>query len=314
MTSRPPPPGIQPRSFDEHWPEDKEAATQRHRQGAFEIFSRKLPISKAGPIESMEKVLSIPVPEMIFGDNVVGIHHLPSGWRIEFSAQDALGRVDKTGENMLRVSYAGAWSASREQTSAGIREVVKPFDWSYSTDYKGSVVAPWEGSGGGGGGGGDGGSNENENPNHQAQTTNKPTFTPTDQPIPIELLKRRDPILFYDDVMLYESELDDNGISVLSVKVRVHEARMLLLCRLYMRLDDVVCRVRDTRVYVDFASEVVTREYTAKEAAFDQVKQKLLFSGLRPDAITVALRDANQIAEVLPIVEQTLESISLRSS
>lgn len=29
----------------------------------------------------------------------------------------------------------------------------------------------------------------------------------------------RDPILFYDEIPLYESELDDNGVSQLSVKV-----------------------------------------------------------------------------------------------
>ena len=33
------------------------------------------------------------------------------------------------------------------------------------------------------------------------------------------LLMARDPILFYDEVPLYESELDDNGVSQLVVKV-----------------------------------------------------------------------------------------------
>ena len=33
------------------------------------------------------------------------------------------------------------------------------------------------------------------------------------------LLLSRDPILFYDEVPLYESELDDNGVSSLTVKV-----------------------------------------------------------------------------------------------
>ncbi|KAI0527813.1 TIP41-like family-domain-containing protein [Xylaria bambusicola] len=290
-------------SMNEPWPspEHLAAATTTHRQGPFAISSRKLPISKAGPIEAMEKAIGIPVPEMIFGDNLVSIAHMPSGWRIEFNARDALDAVDKTGNNMLQVAYAGEWSASREQTSAGIREVVRPFDWSYSTTYKGTVVT-----------------DERTKTNSPAgtsaeQSSRKLAFAPTDTPIPIELLKRRDPIRFFDDVMLYESELDDNGISVLSAKFRVHDERMLLLCRLYMRLDNVVCRVRDTRVYVDFASEVITREYTVKEASFSDVKQKLLLSGLRPDAITVALRDANSIAEILPIVDGTLESVSLAS-
>lgn len=266
-------------------PDNKAAATTSHRQGNFVITSRKLPISKAGPIDAMEHSLGIPVPEMIFGDNLVGIRHVPSGWGVEFNAYDALDAVDKTDKNMLQVAYARSWSASREQTSAGIKDVVKPYDWSYSTTYRGTVVsapppAPPSFSSS------DSASNSDPpSTNTPAEPDGKeaqdkkallPEFQPTTKPIPIELLKRRDPILFFDDVMLYESELDDNGISVLSVKVRVHERRMLLLARLFMRLDNVVVRVRDTRVYVDFAADEVTREYTARELGFEDVKRVFL--------------------------------------
>lgn len=235
-------------------PEALARATTTHRQGRFAISTRKLPISKAGPIDQLGEDLGIPIPEMIFGDNLVRVAHAPSGWSVDFNARDALDAVDKTGDKMLQVSYARDWSASREKTSAGIQEVVKPFDWSYSTEYRGTVVME-EGAGG------------------SNTTTPKKSFTPSDQPIPLELLKRRDPILFFDDVILYESEMDDNGISIYSVKVRVHEERMLLLARLFMRLDNVVVRIRDTRIYVDFATEEVIREYTAKEAGFEDVKR-----------------------------------------
>ncbi|KAI0841805.1 TIP41-domain-containing protein [Hypoxylon sp. FL0890] len=301
-------------------PDHISQATTSHRQGNFVVSSRKLPISKAGPIDAMENSLGIPVPEMIFGDNIVAIEHKPSGWKIEFNAYDALDAVDKTDKNMLQVAYAKSWSASREQTSAGIKDVVKPYDWSYSTTYKGTIytsssvstplappppptVATTLNTFG----------NGEASKDVTEEKNNKLDFKPTDQTIPIELLKRRDPILFFDDVMLYESELDDNGISVLSVKVRVHEQRMLLLARLFMRLDNVIVRIRDTRVYVDFAAEEVTREYTAKELGFEDVKRKLLMTGLVPDAVTVALRDANKIADLLPTVEQVLESVSLKS-
>lgn len=229
-------------------------ATTTHRQGNFEISSRKLPISKSGPIDDMSRRLGIPVPEMIFGDNLVAVRHAPSGWAIEFAAEPALDAVDKTGANMLQVAYAGEWSSSREKSSAhDIREVVKPYDWSYSTTYRGSENPSLHGpkpgrkleAAGGGGGGG--------------------------KQIPLELLKRRDPILFFDEVVLFESELDDNGVSVFSCKLRVMEQRMLLLCRLYMRLDGVVVRVRDTRVYVDFEKDEVIREYTAKEDNHENV-------------------------------------------
>ncbi|CAJ2509982.1 Uu.00g058820.m01.CDS01 [Anthostomella pinea] len=273
-------------------------ATTSHRQGNFVISTRKLPISKAGPIEAMEKDLGIPVPEMIFGDNVMAVEHAPSRWRLEFNARNALDGVDKTGEQMLQVAHASSWSASREQTSAGIKEVVKPFDWSYTTTYKGTVIVS-------GGGAGEGQHNHERGPNWTGQ------FQPDDTPIPIELLKRRDPILFNDEVVLYESELDDNGASVMTVKVRVHAQRMLLLCRLFMRLDNVVVRVRDTRVYVDFDSETVLREVTWKEGRFEDVKQRLLGRGIRPEGFAAALRDSSQVAEILPTVNMWKDSVML---
>ena len=124
--------------------------------------------------------------------------------------------------------------------------MVKPFDWSYTTDYKGTTT--------------------------KGEPFQMPPAAEA-EPIPIDLLKRPDPILFFEEVVLYESELDDNGISVLSCKLRVMPDRMLLLCRLFMRLDKVLIRVRDTRIYVDFNTGKVIRDYTEKEDAFDKVKK-----------------------------------------
>lgn len=132
----------------------------------------------------------------------------------------------------------------REKTHEGIKEIVKPFDWSYTTDYKGTITNGRQ---------------------FEAQMENV-------EPIPIDLLKRPDPILFFEEVVLYESELDDNGISVLSCKLRVMPDRMLLLTRLFMRLDGVLVRVRDTRIYVDFNARKVIRDYTEMEDKFEKVK------------------------------------------
>ena len=131
----------------------------------------------------------------------------------------------------------------REKKHEGITEVVKPFDWSYSTGYKGTV---------------------------QKST---PPFQPSEKPIPLELLKQPDPIIFFDEVMLYEDEMADNGITLLSCKVRVMPARLLLLCRFFMRLDNVLVRIRDTRVYVEFATREVIREYVAKEERYEVIRQ-----------------------------------------
>jgi type 2A phosphatase activator TIP41 len=60
---------------------------------------------------------------------------------------------------------------------------------------------------------------------------------------------------------------------VFSCKMRVMPDRMLLLCRLFMRLDNVIVRIRDTRIYVDFNTNKVIRDYTEKEDSFDNVKK-----------------------------------------
>ena len=131
----------------------------------------------------------------------------------------------------------------REKTHEGIKEIIKPFDWSYSTDYKGTL------------------------------SSNSPQFEETQKSIPIELLKRPDPILFFDEVILYEDELADNGITMLSCKIRVMPGRLLLLSRFFLRLDNVLIRIRDTRVYVDFETHEVIREYQSKECEYEKVRQ-----------------------------------------
>ena len=88
----------------------------------------------------------------------------------------------------------------------------------------------------------------------------------------MELLKVPDPILFYDEVVLYEDEMADNGITMLSCKIRVMPGRLFLLCRFFMRLDGVVVRLRDTRLYVDFVTSQVIREYCVKEDKYENIR------------------------------------------
>ncbi|KAF4124198.1 hypothetical protein GMORB2_5914 [Geosmithia morbida] len=279
------------------------AATKSHVQGRFRISTRKLPISKSGPIDDLTERIGIPMPEMIFGDNLVSVEHIPTGWSVAFSTPDALDAVDKTEKKMLRVAYARDWESTREDQTQKIKEAVKPYDWSYSTEYKGTVTNSKSKGKSEGEGEGEGAANG---------VGRTPVLAPTKEVIPIELLKRRDPILFFDEVVLYESELDDNGISIYSAKLRVHERRMLLLCRLFMRLDNVLVRIRDTRIYVDFETDLVIRDYTAKEASFDEVKRRLLMTGRLPDDITISLRDPNVLDQFLKVVEHETEAVHLK--
>jgi type 2A phosphatase activator TIP41 len=77
-----------------------------------------------------------------------------------------------------------------------------------------------------------------------------PAWAPTQRTADRSLLLSRDePILFFADVPLYESELDDNGVSALGVKVRVMPRCWLVLLRFWLRVDGALMRLRETRLF-----------------------------------------------------------------
>jgi hypothetical protein len=57
-------------------------------------------------------------------------------------------------------------------------------------------------------------------------------------------------------LILYESDLDDNGISQCSVKLRVMPRAWLVLLRFFLRVDGSLVRLRETRVFCRCAAFV----------------------------------------------------------
>ena len=62
------------------------------------------------------------------------------------------------------------------------------------------------------------------------------------------------PILYYDDVQLYEDDLHDNGVVRMTIKVRVMPTCVYVLARCWLRVDGVVLRSREVRVQVELSS------------------------------------------------------------
>ena len=61
-------------------------------------------------------------------------------------------------------------------------------------------------------------------------------------------------------------------------EANVHEQRVMpssffVLARFFLRVDHVLFRIFDIRLYHDFSSTEVIRETKGKEAPYDQVKQ-----------------------------------------
>ncbi|XP_021924422.1 TIP41-like protein [Zootermopsis nevadensis] len=168
---------------------------------------------------------------MVFANNSLQLMHT-SGCNIEFNALDALKRVCN-GKLGLKIACADAWKESRMES--GHMDEVKPFDWTFTTDYKGTLTGGF-------------------------------AVTPTDSRIDVEKLRQREKILFYHDLLLFEDELHDNGTAVCSVKIRVMPSSFFILLRYFLRIDSVMLRMNDTRYYHEFGSDFILREYTSREA------------------------------------------------
>jgi len=80
------------------------------------------------------------------------------------------------------------------------------------------------------------------------------------------LMDKNQPILFYDDIILYEDDLHDNGQVKLSVKIRIMPGCFYILQRLFVRVDYVLVRCRDVRIFCEFGGGgEVMRDVTWRE-------------------------------------------------
>lgn len=209
--------------------------------GPWTIQATKSHILLSDEVDELCNQLDIPqIPEMVFGKNCLEISH-ESGFSLGFNSIDALKLVDNK-QDLLKVAIADEWRESRLKNE-NIKNSSKPFDWTFTTKYKGSLV-------------------DLNKSLHVSETTEK---------IDIENLKRRERILFFDEVVLFEDELADNGCAKLTVKTRVMPSCMFVLLRFFLRVDNVVCRIYDTRLYHEFGKSHFIREYTEKEASFKEL-------------------------------------------
>ena len=84
--------------------------------------------------------------------------------------------------------------------------------------------------------------------------------------INFNLLRMQDvPILYYDEILLYQDDLEDCGDVTFDAKLRVMPACWFILSRFFMRVDGAIVRIRDTRLFHCFGEKFVHMEVTWKE-------------------------------------------------
>lgn len=93
--------------------------------------------------------------------------------------------------------------------------------------------------------------------------------------IPLEMLSPENPVLYFDEVVLYEDELADRGSSKSYVRFRIMADCWFVLLRSYVRIDKVAVRILDTRVFHKFSEpSKVIRDFTYLEDTWHNLLAK----------------------------------------
>lgn len=268
------------------------------------------------------------MPDMLFNENLLELTHY-TGIGLRFTALDSLKAVKET-RDPLQVAVSGEWQSARADFPYA-KSVIKPFDWTFTTDYRGTLISAIKKShtkprivsytessasklsdamkidttGNEDGGCPIENKEEETGKQHEETVTTEGErieflVEETDERIDVNKLKVKEDILFYADVPLYEDELADHGTALYSVKVRVMPKSLFILARFYLRIDNVLARINDTRIYHELNKKYLLREYTNREAKLSTLKL--------PVSILI---NPNELMNHLPIVQSKYEKMHL---
>jgi len=212
-----------------------------------------------------------------------------------------LARATRPADLLLAAHRQAASGSTTDLT------VQKPFDWTYTTLHRGRITSPPSPS-------------PSSSSSSAALEPEWLPAPPSHPGIPIALLARTDiPILFFDEVPLFEDELGDNGIADVTVRVvrlflplslpllslslplgspehaqhlelprltptlahlqRVNHLSLFVLSRFALRIDGVLFRQFDVRLFHAFGSGELVREVKGREAPYGAVRARLTGSG-----------------------------------
>ena len=168
----------------------------------------------------------------------------------------------------VEVRQAEKWKDRDVSKIDDYKEIEIISDWTYSTPYKGTIHYL------------DKNLERIKNefgleikPNDELDNNNI-VVERTEDEIPVDRLTPTNKIIHYFEIELFEDELDDCGQTSSKVRFRIMKDWFYALVRYYLRVDGVIVRILDTRIFHDFSTNCIIREFWYKEASYAELKAK----------------------------------------
>lgn len=243
-----------------------------YRAGSWEISTSQGQMMGSEAMDELGSGLGFKIPALVYNNTFARLKH-DSGFTYEFLPHKALESIGteyrKTvlyngGEirpesitvipGEVKVSSASHWEGrtvpksstfsedSKEQVAAKVFDSGN--DWTFTSLYKGTV---------------------NSTRNYRIEQTN--------EDIPVHRLGMDNPILWASEIVLFEDELDDNGHCKFTFRIRSMQDCVFALTRLYLRVDHVLIRICDTRIFIDLSHNSILREFQYKESTYEELRK-----------------------------------------
>ena len=236
-----------------------------YKAGPWEISINQGIMMGSEALDSLGQELGFKIPSLVYADTFCKLQHGQVPFAFEINSKHSLllmglenrSRPEESSSlppfipREVKVHSSAHWENrtvpksstfsedSREQVAAPVYNPGS--DWTFTTLYKGSPVG-----------------------NCRLQ--------PTEESIPLGMLGVDNPILWASEIVIYEDELDDNGLCRLSFRIRAMADCVFALLRFYLRVDHVMVRVCDTRIFSDLRQNSLLREFQVKEASYEELR------------------------------------------
>jgi type 2A phosphatase activator TIP41 len=236
-----------------------------YKAGPWEITTNQGIMMGSEALEGLGHELGFKIPSLVYSNTYSKLQHRELPFAFEINTKHALeligletrSRVEESSSHPpfipkeVKVHCSSHWENrtipksstfsedSKEQVAAPIYNPGS--DWTFTTLYKGSAIGSCRQG-------------------------------PTGENIPIDRLGIENPILWASEIVIYEDELDDNGLCKLSFRIRAMQDCLFALLRFYLRVDHVLVRICDTRIFSDFKENSILREFQVKEASYEELR------------------------------------------
>jgi hypothetical protein len=163
------------------------------------------------------------------------------------------------GVSVLQSSDANLWKRNSKDSPSVVGTTEFHYDWTYSTPFFGKFYGT-----------------------RMRRGSGRGWIPSAKSAMPMQLLTDQSvPILYFDSVILMEDDLHDNGLVQYSIKVRVMPTCAYVLSRLFVRVDQVLIRVRECRLLVDFGAQRLYRDVSWRECAWEDLESHVLPTDIR---------------------------------